>query len=175
LESSESKAIGTTKEGEAMIRAAIYCRVSTDNQETEGTSLQTQLEACLNYCQDKGYQVNHQFSEAKSGLMLDRPKLDELRDLVRAGSIDIFVIYCLDRLTRDPNHGVILAEELEKYHVILEAVSETVDNSELGQLINYIRGWAAKQEVEKFKDRTRRGKKQRAKEGMLPQGTPVKA
>ena len=70
--------------------------------------------------------------------MLDRPKLDELRDLVRAGSIDIFVIYCLDRLTRDPNHGVILAEELEKYHVILEAVSETVDNSELGQLYDLV-------------------------------------
>ncbi len=28
-----------------MKTAAIYCRVSTDNQEAEGTSLQTQLEA----------------------------------------------------------------------------------------------------------------------------------
>ena len=31
------------------MEAAIYCRVSTDNQEREGTSLQTQLEACLKY------------------------------------------------------------------------------------------------------------------------------
>ena len=37
------------------MKTAIYCRVSTDNQETEGTSLQTQREACLKYCQDKGY------------------------------------------------------------------------------------------------------------------------
>jgi site-specific DNA recombinase len=28
---------------------AIYCRVSTDNQESEGTSLKTQLAACLKY------------------------------------------------------------------------------------------------------------------------------
>jgi len=33
------------------MKAAIYCRVSTDNQEREGTSLQTQLEACRDYCQ----------------------------------------------------------------------------------------------------------------------------
>ena len=30
-----------------MKMAAIYCRVSTEDQEREGTSLQTQLDACL--------------------------------------------------------------------------------------------------------------------------------
>jgi DNA invertase Pin-like site-specific DNA recombinase len=39
------------------MKAAIYCRVSTDDQDKEGTSLQTQLEACLKYCQEKGYHV----------------------------------------------------------------------------------------------------------------------
>ena len=34
------------------MKAAIYCRVSTDNQEAEGTSLQTQLEAALKRCKD---------------------------------------------------------------------------------------------------------------------------
>ena len=29
---------------------AIYCRVSTEGQEQDGTSLQTQLEACRKYC-----------------------------------------------------------------------------------------------------------------------------
>jgi len=39
------------------MRTAIYCRVSTEDQEKEGTNLQTQLEACLRYCQEKGYEV----------------------------------------------------------------------------------------------------------------------
>ena len=156
-----------TKEGEAMTTATVYCRVSTDTQETEGTSLQTQLEACLKYCHDKGYDVAYRFSEAYSGLTLERPKLNELRELVRAGDIDIIVCYCLDRLSRDPGHGVILTQELEKHGVKLETVTEDVDNSELGKLISYIRGFASKLEAEKIRERTMRGKKARAKEGYI--------
>jgi site-specific DNA recombinase len=67
-----------------MTRAAVYCRVSTDSQEREGTSLKTQLERCLTYCHDKGYDATYQFSETYSGLSLERPELDKLRELVRA-------------------------------------------------------------------------------------------
>jgi site-specific DNA recombinase len=156
-----------------MTTCAIYSRVSTEDQEREGTSLQTQLEACLKYCQDKGYNVAYQFTEAYSGLTLERPKLNELRELVRVGNIDVIVVYCLDRLSRDPTHGVILTQELEKHHVILEAVTETVESTELGKLINYIRGFASKLEAEKIRERTMRGKRARVKEGKLPQGTGV--
>lgn len=155
------------------MKAATYCRVSTEDQEKEGTSLQTQLEACLDYCQGKGYSVVHQFSEAYSGLTLDRPKLNKLRDLIRTGDIDVIVIYCLDRLSRDPTHGVILTQELEKHNVTLEAVTETVDSSELGKLISYIRGFASKLEAEKIRERTMRGKRAKVKCGEMPQGTGV--
>ena len=127
-----------------MKTAALYCRVSTEDQEKEGTSLQTQLGACRNYCRDKGYDVSYRFSEAYSGLTLERPKLNGLRELVRTEAIDVVVCYSLDRLTRDPGHGVIITQELEKHHVTFEAVTEDVDNSELGKLISYIRGYAAK-------------------------------
>ena len=112
------------------MKAAIYCRVSTEDQEKEGTSLQTQLEACQTYCRDKDYEVTCQFSEAFSGLTLERPKLNELREMVRNEQIDVFVVYSLDRLSRDPVHGVILTQELDKYRVSLEAVTETVDSTE---------------------------------------------
>ncbi len=95
------------------MKAAIYCRVSTDNQEREGTSLQTQLENCLTYCQGKGYDVAFRFSEAYSGLSLERPELDKVREMVRTEAIDVVVCYSLDRLSRDPVHGVIITQELE--------------------------------------------------------------
>ncbi len=156
--------------GEKEMKAAIYCRVSTDNQEREGTSLQTQLENCLTYCRDKGCDVAYRFSETYSGLSLERPELDKLRELVRTEAIDVVVCYSLDRLTRDPGHGVIITQELEKHSVKLEAVTENVDNTELGKLISYIRGFAAKLEAEKIRERSIRGKRARAREGRIPSG-----
>jgi site-specific DNA recombinase len=153
------------------MKAVIYCRVSTEDQEKEGTSLQTQKEACLEYCRNKGYKVVNQFIETYSGLTLDRPKLSELRELVRANEVDVVVIYCIDRLSRDPYHGVIITQELEQYKVLLEAVTETLESSEIGKLITYIRGFASKLEAEKIKERTTRGKIARLKEGKLPHGT----
>jgi site-specific DNA recombinase len=154
-----------------MKKAVAYCRVSTDTQEVEGTSLQTQLTGCLKYCQEKGYEVTHRFIESYSGLSLERPKLDELRNLVRDDQIDVLVVFCLDRLSRDPTHGVIITQELEKHNVKLEAVIEDVDNSELGKLIVYVKGFAAKLEAEKIRERSIRGKRARAMAGRLPSGT----
>jgi len=152
------------------MKAAIYCRVSTDNQEKEGTSLQTQLEHCLSYCQSKGYEVVHKFAEAYSGLSLERLELDKLRDLARSEAIDVIVCYSLDRLSRDPVHGVIITQELERHNVGLEAVTETVDSTEVGKLITYIRGFASKLEAEKIRERTMRGRKARAQQGRVPVG-----
>jgi len=157
------------------MNAAIYCRVSTDDQEKEGTSLQTQLDACRSYCQEKGYAVVKAFSETYSGLTLDRPQLHELLDLLAAGQINVVVIYCLDRISRDPVHGVFLTEEFDKLAVRLEAVTETVESSDLGRLISYIRGFASKLEVEKIRERTMRGKMAHLKQGHLPTGTGIGA
>lgn len=147
---------------------ALYCRVSTEDQEREGTSLDTQRAACLDFCEEHNYIVTHQFLETWSGLSLERPKLDELRQLVRNGEIAGVVIYCLDRLSRKPVHGVILTEELEKHNATLEAVIEDIDNSELGKLINYIKGYAASLEAEKIRERTMRGTKARVFGKKLP-------
>jgi|MudIll2142460700_1097286.scaffolds.fasta_scaffold1774985_2 site-specific DNA recombinase len=66
------------------MKAVIYRRVSTEDQEKEGTSLKTQLAACQEYCQKNGYEVSKSYSPIP-GLTLDRPKLVELRDLLRVG------------------------------------------------------------------------------------------
>ena len=152
------------------MKAAIYGRVSTEDQEKEGTSLQTQLENCHNYCQSKGYDVANRFSEAYSGLTLDRPKLNELREIVRGDAIDVLVVYCLDRLSRNATHGVILRDELDKHHVILVSVTEDIDKTPLGEAITYLRGTFSQIEAEKIKERTMRGKKAKALEGKIPHG-----
>ncbi len=157
------------------MKAAIYCRVSTDNQEAEGTSLGSQKEACLKKAQELGYETNedHTILETYSGLTLDRPKLDQLRQWVKDKEVDAVVAYTLDRLSRDPVHFIILQEELERAGVALIMITEDVDSSDMGRLITYIKGFAAKLETEKIKERTMRGKRERIKSGKLPTGRGV--
>ncbi len=159
------------EEGEEM-KAAVYCRVSTEDQEREGTSLQSQREACLKKAQELGYEVPEEFTaiETYSGLSLDRPKLNEVRQWVRDKEVDVVIAYTLDRLSRDPVHFIILQEELERSGVELTLVTETVDSSDIGKLIAHIKGFAAKLEAEKIKERTMRGKRERVKSGRLPGG-----
>ncbi len=157
------------------MKAAIYCRVSTDNQEQEGTSLDSQLEACLEKAKELGYETSDDYiiSETYSGLSLDRPKLSQVREWVRDKQVDAVIAYTLDRLSRDPVHFIILQEELERAGVALIMVTEDVDSSDMGKLIAHIRGFAAKLEAEKIKERTMRGKRERIKNGKLPTGRGV--
>ena len=154
------------------MRAAIYCRVSTEDQEREGTSLQSQVEGCLNKARELGYDVPEEFTvlETYSGLTLDRPKLPQLRQWVRDKEVEAVIAYTLDRLSRDPVHFIILQGELERAGAELILVTETVDSSDLGKLITYIKGYAAKLEAEKIRERTMRGARTRAGQGKIPIG-----
>ncbi len=157
------------------MNAAIYCRVSTEDQEREGTSLDSQLKACQDKAQELGYEISEKYTvrETYSGLSLDRPKLDQLRQWVRNKEVDAVVAYTLDRLSRDPVHFIILQEEIERSGVKLILVTEDLDNSDLGLLIAHIKGYAAKLEAEKIKERTMRGKRERIKNGKLPTGRGI--
>jgi site-specific DNA recombinase len=158
------------------MKAAIYCRVSTEDQEREGTSLDSQLDACKKLAQERGYEVPEGFTimETYSGLSLDRPKLNEVRKWVRDKEVDAVVAYTLDRLSRDPVHFIILQEELERAGVELILVTEDLDGSDIGKLIAHIKGYAAKLEAEKIKERTARGRKTRVEKfGKLPTGRGV--
>jgi len=104
-----------------MNTAAVYCRVSTEDQEKEGTSLDSQREACLKKCKELGWEVSpeHTLSEVWSGLTTERPELTKLREWVRKKEIEGVIVYSTDRLSRDPVHLLILVDEFEKKGVSL--------------------------------------------------------
>src|SRR5207249_3526626 len=102
------------------LRCAIYCRVSTDAQERDGTSLESQARECLGYVDRLGGMVITVVREAASGYTLDRSGLSEVRRLIRERQVDAFVCYAVDRWSRQQNHLGILFDELETAGVRLE-------------------------------------------------------
>jgi site-specific DNA recombinase len=151
--------------------AAIYCRVSTRQQAEDGSSLDSQEVACRRLAAAQGFTIIQAFKEDFPGTELARPLLDQLRSGVKSGAYAAVFCYATDRLSRSPVHLALIAEECQKCEVELVFVTEPLDSSPEGQLLTFVRGWAAQLEREKIKDRTIRGKQARMKQGKLPQGT----
>jgi site-specific DNA recombinase len=151
-------------------QAAIYCRVSTVGQEEEGTSLATQEEHCRTYAAAHGYRVDEMqvYRDVYTGTELwERPRLTELREAIRQHAITGVIAYAIDRLSRDPVHLGVILSEAEHHGVLVEFVTEPLDNTPEGQLIRFVRGYAAKVESEKIRERSLRGKRARIQSGKL--------
>src|SRR4029450_10874455 len=88
------------------IRCAIYPRVSTDQGlEQEFNSLDAQYDSSLAYIRSQAHagwtlQRGKYDDGGFSGAETDRPALQRLLNEVRAGKIDVIVVYKVDRLTR---------------------------------------------------------------------------
>src|SRR3989337_666938 len=109
------------------MRAVIYVRVSTDGQERDGTSLETQEEACVNHAEAKGWQIVERVRDTTSGFTLERPGLEQVRRCVRDGLVDVVLAYAVDRLSRNQNHVGILFDEVDRHEVKLDFVTEAFE------------------------------------------------
>jgi DNA invertase Pin-like site-specific DNA recombinase len=108
------------------------------------------------------------FQDQSSGADLHRPGLDSLLDLVADGGVDIVLAQDADRITRDPMHRAILADEFGRYETRLVALDDWGDDSHEGELLKYMKGWVSKGERLKIAERTRRGRLRKAQEGKIP-------
>jgi site-specific DNA recombinase len=149
-----------------MTRAAIYARVSKDEQ-ASNFSLPTQLDECRKYAALKGYTVIIEVLEDESGTLLDRPGLDTLREMARNKSVDVLVVLELDRFARGMVKQLILEQEFNKHGVTIEYALAEYEDSPEGRLSKNIRATIAEYEREKFIERSNRGKQGRAKAGYV--------
>jgi site-specific DNA recombinase len=151
-------------------RAAIYCRVSSAGQE-DNSSLETQEAACRAYAAEQGWTVVAIYREVHTRVELwERRQLGVLREAVRRRAVDAVVCHAIDRLSGDPVHLGVILSEADHAGVAVRFVTEPLDDSPEGQLIRFVRGYAAKVEHEKIKERTMRGRRARVESGKLLPG-----
>ena len=154
------------------IRAGIYLRVSTREQGEHGTSLDTQREVLLEAATRDGCIVEpgHIWEDMQSGATMRRSGLQEMLVSVSRGEIQRLYFYVQDRLSRDPLDGLLIARECGLAGVDMYTKDGLVDQSEIGQLIQHVRGFGASQERRAILERTQRGKWKTAEDGHWPDG-----
>ena len=88
-------------------RVAAYARVSTERQ-AETQTIDQQVEQLLAYARQQGWPLRPEQvyrDDGYSGVRLDRPALDRLRDAVSSGDVDLVLVTSPDRLARSNRHA----------------------------------------------------------------------
>src|SRR6267154_1133196 len=149
--------------------AAIYARVSSDRQK-ENHTIASQTATLIEYAQENGYSVPPEWvfqDEGYSGAILVRPGLEALRDLAAEGQIAAALIYSPDRLSRKYAYQVLLSEELARCGVELIFLKAPAGATPEDQLLVQFQGMIAEYERAQIAERCRRGKRHRAKSGLI--------
>jgi site-specific DNA recombinase len=122
-------------------RCAIYTRKSSEEGlEQEFNSLQAQREACEAYIRSQQHEgwvwARPRYDDGGfSGGNLDRPALQQLLTDIRAGRIDIVVVYKVDRLTRSLADFARLVEIFDEHGVSFVSVTQQFNTtSSMGRL-----------------------------------------
>ena len=152
-----------------MKTAAIYTRVSSDKQKEKQT-IGSQTAAVMEYAQSNGYAVPAEWifqDEGYSGSTLVRPGLERLRDLVGEGQIETVLVYSPDRFSRKYAYQVLLMEEFAKQGTEMFFVKSLKATNPEEELLLQFQGMIAEYERAQIAERCRRGKKYRAKAGLI--------
>lgn len=110
------------------MRAAIYCRVSSEKQSKEGDSISAQLDALRKYIRKYSYECVGEFvDDGISGTKYsERDELQRLLQLVQEDKVDIILITKLDRWFRSIRHYVATQAILDEHNVGWLAIWEPI-------------------------------------------------
>ncbi len=150
-----------------MKAAAIYARVSSEQQKEENT-IASQTAALIEFAREQGYGVPDEWvveDEGFSGASLLRPGLERLRDLAAEGHIQAVLIHSPDRLSRKYAYQVLLTEEFARHGVETIFLKAPHSGTPEDQLMLQFQGMIAEYERAQILERSRRGKRHRAKAG----------
>jgi site-specific DNA recombinase len=152
-----------------MKTAVIYARVSSDKQKDENT-IASQTAALREFARQQGFAVPDEWvieDEGYSGATLIRPGLEKVRDLAAEGQIDAVLVYSPDRLSRKYAYQVLLLEELGRNNVRTLFVKAPQTTTPEDQLLVQFQGMIAEYERAQILERSRRGKRHRAMQGVV--------
>lgn len=132
---------------------AIYCRVSTEEQDAD-----KQQYICQEYCKSKGFEVFKVYKDVISGAKSKRPQFNQLLIDMREAKFKGLVVTKLDRIGRSISHLLSLFDEFSAKGIEFIAVTQNIDTTTAaGRLQLHILSAFAEFERALISERTKEG------------------
>ena len=154
------------------MRAALYARVSTDDQAREGYSIPAQLKRLNALCKAKGWTVCSEYvDDGYSGRDINRPQYQRMmaeRDLW-----DVLLVLKMDRIHRNSRNFTQMMDDLNVWKKQFSSMQEKFDTtSAMGRFVMDIIQRIAQLESEQIGERVKVGMTQKAKKCSGYLGSP---
>jgi len=144
------------------MRVAIYCRVSTSDQNCD-----LQRSDLIRYCGDRGWSIYEIYEEKLSGVTDRRPKLQQLMRDARERKFDIVVVWKLDRFARSIRSLVTNIQELSELGIEFVSLRDQIDmTTAAGRLMLHVLSAFAEFEAALIKERVLAGLKEAKRKGV---------
>lgn len=156
------------------MRAALYPRVSTEEQHIKGLSLPAQQQALEEYAKAHGYEIVGVYADEGISArkpVKKRPAMMRLLDDVKKDKIDIILVTKLDRWFRNIKEYHITQEILEAHNCYWKTIFENYDTSTAnGQMVVNIMLSVAQSESDRTSERIKTVFEYKKSQGMVPTG-----
>ena len=157
------------------MKAIGYIRVSTEQQASEGISLENQKDQIEKYCRYKGFELTGIIEDAgiSGGINKARPGFISLLDKVEAGEAGTVVLYSLERLSRDMLTLLALERLLDEYNIDLHTIEGQVDTSTPDGFMSFaMRAFMGEMERRQVKHRTKKAMQYKKQAGQVVGSIP---
>lgn len=144
-------------------KAAIYTRVSTEDQAKEGFSLEAQLDKLRSYCKARDWEIAEEYvDDGYSGRNTRRPAYQRM--MKEIDQWDTLLVIKMDRIHRNSKNFMLMMEELKSREKEFVSMTESLDTSTaMGRFVMDIIQRIAQLESEQIGERVYDGMEQKAR------------
>jgi len=154
------------------LRAAIYARVSTEDQARDGFSIAAQLKRLRAYCLARGWTVASEYvDDGFSGRSAERPEYRRM--MHEMDKWDVLVVLKMDRIHRNSRNFTLMMDLLRSWNKEFNSTQENFDTTTaIGRFVMDTIQRIAQLESEQIGERVKVGMTQKAIEGKGHLGSP---
>lgn len=149
------------------MKAALYIRVSTDEQAEEGFSISAQLNQLTSYCTNNNIEIYKTYvDEGISGQKENRPAFQEMLKDAEKKLFNVILVHKFDRFARKVELSQRVKNQLKKTGINVISITEPLEDSPMGFFVSGLHDLLAEYYVRNLAQETKKGHIERASQGL---------